>query len=153
MLSSQMAEIDGRDAVEIICNTERVEKDELLLSLCKSFLSQQLRNGDMYYIWYAAGFIFYCSMFMLVRNGGTRPPLLCRDLVFIWSRLHLRAHPLREGFLAECLQLASSATNVRAIFPFIKVVTAEVIHHPAARCIFCVTAQFMLLCQIDSVPD
>lgn len=46
-----MAEIDGRDAVEIICNTERVEKDELLLSLCKAFLTQQLHNGDMYYIW------------------------------------------------------------------------------------------------------
>lgn len=50
----------------------------------------------------------------------------CRDLVFIWSRLHLRAHPSRQGFLAECLQLASSSTNVRAIFPFIKLVTTEV---------------------------
>ncbi|KAG7241672.1 hypothetical protein INR49_025137 [Caranx melampygus] len=76
-LQKEMAEIDGRDAVEIICNTESVEKDELL------------------------------------------------DLVFIWSRLHLRAHPSRQGFLDECLQLASSATNVRAIFPFIKLVGGE----------------------------
>ncbi|XP_033473950.2 zinc finger protein 654-like [Epinephelus lanceolatus] len=97
-LYKEMAEIDGRDAVEIICNTESVEKDELLLSLCKAFLTQQLHNGDMYYIW---------------------------DLVFIWSRLYLRAHPSRHGFLAECLQLASSATNVRAIFPFIKLVKTE----------------------------
>lgn len=51
LLLAQMAEIDGRDAVEIICNTECIEKDELLLSLCKAFLSQQLLNGDMYYIW------------------------------------------------------------------------------------------------------
>lgn len=50
----------------------------------------------------------------------------CRDLVFIWSRLHLRAHPCRRDFLEECLQLASGATNVRAIFPFIKLVTTEV---------------------------
>lgn len=50
-LLPQMAEIDGRDAVEIICNTESVEKDELLLSMCKAFLTQQLHNGDMYYIW------------------------------------------------------------------------------------------------------
>uniref|UniRef100_A0A096M4W1 Zinc finger protein 654 n=1 Tax=Poecilia formosa TaxID=48698 RepID=A0A096M4W1_POEFO len=92
----QMAEIDGRDAVEIICNTESVEKDELLLSLCKAFLTRQLHKGDMYYIW---------------------------DLVFIWSRLHLRAYPSRQGFLAECSELASSATNVRAIFPFIKLLT------------------------------
>ncbi|XP_028291510.1 uncharacterized protein znf654 [Gouania willdenowi] len=97
-LHKEMAEIDGRDAVEIICNTESVEKDELLLSLCKVFLTQQLQNGDMYYIW---------------------------DLVFVWSRLYLRAHPSRQGFLSECLKLASSATNVRAIFPFIKLVTAE----------------------------
>ncbi|KAM9804926.1 zinc finger protein 654 [Neosynchiropus ocellatus] len=97
-LHKEMADIDGRVAVEIICNTETVEKDDVLLSLCKAFLTQQLTNGDMYYIW---------------------------DLVFIWSRLHLRAHPSREGFLAECLQLASSVTNVKAIFPFIKLVTAE----------------------------
>ncbi|XP_035995404.1 zinc finger protein 292 [Fundulus heteroclitus] len=95
-LQKEMAEIDGRDAVEIICNTESVEKDELLLSLCKAFLTRQLHEGDMYYIW---------------------------DLVFIWSRLHLRASPSRQGFLAECLELASSATNVRAIFPFIKLLT------------------------------
>ncbi|XP_038132338.1 uncharacterized protein LOC119777503 [Cyprinodon tularosa] len=95
-LQKEMAEIDGRDAVEIICNTERVEKDELLLSLCKAFLTRQLIEGDMYYIW---------------------------DLVFIWSRLHLRSNPSRQGFLAECLELASSATNVRAIFPFIKLLT------------------------------
>ncbi|XP_047225604.1 zinc finger protein 654 isoform X2 [Girardinichthys multiradiatus] len=95
-LQKEMAEIDGRDAVEIICNTESVEKDELLLSLCKAFLTRQLHKGDMYYIW---------------------------DLVFIWSRLHLRAHPSRQGFLAGCLELASSATNVRAIFPFIKLLS------------------------------
>uniref|UniRef100_A0A3Q1CFR7 C2H2-type domain-containing protein n=1 Tax=Amphiprion ocellaris TaxID=80972 RepID=A0A3Q1CFR7_AMPOC len=97
-LHKEVRHIDGRDAVEIICNTESVEKDELLLSLCKAFLTQQLHNGDMYYIW---------------------------DLVFIWSRLYLRAHPSRQGFLTECLQLASSATNARAIFPFIKLVTTE----------------------------
>ncbi|XP_077392362.1 zinc finger protein 654-like [Festucalex cinctus] len=97
-LHKQMAKIDGRDAVEIICNTERDEKDELLLSLCKVFLAQQLHNGNMYYIW---------------------------DLVFIWSRLQLRVHPSKQDFLTECTRLASSATNVRAIFPFIKLITTE----------------------------
>ncbi|XP_067113448.1 zinc finger protein 654-like [Osmerus mordax] len=97
-LQKEVAEIDGRDAVEMICNTESIEKDELLLYLCKAFLTQQLQNGDMYYIW---------------------------DLVFIWSRLHLRAHPSKQGFLAECRQLMASVSNVRAIFLFIKVVTEE----------------------------
>ncbi|XP_076018142.1 uncharacterized protein znf654 isoform X2 [Genypterus blacodes] len=124
-LHKEMAEIDGRDAVEIICNTESVEKDELLLSLCKAFLTQQLHNGDMYYIW---------------------------DLVFIWSRLHLRAHPCSQGFLAECRQLASSASNVRAIFPFIKVVTTELAGEGMQFCVdLCVRALQLCDLQADHV--
>ncbi|XP_035030733.1 zinc finger protein 654 [Hippoglossus stenolepis] len=124
-LHKEMAEIDGRDAVEIICNTESVEKDELLLSLCKAFLTQHLHNGDMYYIW---------------------------DLVFIWSRLHLRAHPSRQGFLAECLKLASSATNVRAIFPFIKLLTTEVGSEGIQVCVeLCARALQLCDMQADSV--
>ncbi|XP_071763368.2 uncharacterized protein LOC139918011 [Centroberyx gerrardi] len=123
-LHKEMAEIDGRDAVEIICNTESVEKDELLLSLCKAFLTQQLHNGDMYYIW---------------------------DLVFIWSRLHLRAHPSRQGFLAECRQLASSATNVRAIFPFIKVVTTELGGEGVQFCVE-LCARALQLCDLEVDP-
>nr|XP_033966105.1 zinc finger protein 292-like isoform X2 [Pseudochaenichthys georgianus] len=124
-LHKEMAEIDGRDAVEIICNTESMEKDELLLSLCKAFLTQQLHNGDMYYIW---------------------------DLVFIWSRLHLRAHPSGHGFLAECLQLASSATNVRAIFPFIKLVTTELGVESVQVCVeLCARALRLADMQADSV--
>uniref|UniRef100_A0A3Q1G2P1 Zinc finger protein 654 n=1 Tax=Acanthochromis polyacanthus TaxID=80966 RepID=A0A3Q1G2P1_9TELE len=124
-LHKEMAEIDGRDAVEIICNTESVEKDELLLSLCKAFLTQQLHNGDMYYIW---------------------------DLVFIWSRLYLRAHPSRQGFLTECLQLASSATNARAIFPFIKLVTTELGGEGVQVCVeLCARALQLCDMQADTV--
>ncbi|KAM3836165.1 zinc finger protein 654 [Diretmus argenteus] len=123
-LHKEMAEIDGRDAVEIICNTESVEKDELLLSLCKAFLTQQLHNGDMYYIW---------------------------DLVFIWSRLYLRAHPSRHGFLAECRQLASSATNIRAIFPFIKVVTTELGGEGVQFCAE-LCARALQLCDLQTDP-
>ncbi|XP_041856867.1 uncharacterized protein LOC121649836 [Melanotaenia boesemani] len=126
-LHKEMAEIDGRNAVEIICNTESVEKDELLLSLCKAFLTRQLQNGDMYYIW---------------------------DLVFIWSRLHLRAHPSRQGFLTECLQLASTATNVRAIFPFIKLVTTELGADGVQVCVeLCARALQLCDMQDDSVAQ
>ncbi|XP_055734082.1 zinc finger protein 654-like isoform X1 [Salvelinus fontinalis] len=136
-LHEEMAEIDGRDAVEIICNAESQEKDELLLSLCKAFLSQQLHNGDMYYIW---------------------------DLVFLWSRLYLRAHPSKQGFLSECRQLMGFAINASAIFPFIKVITAEMGSEgvplcvelcatalqtdlqsdPVTRCLLCKTIAFLL---------
>uniref|UniRef100_A0A1A7WVZ6 Zinc finger protein 654 n=1 Tax=Iconisemion striatum TaxID=60296 RepID=A0A1A7WVZ6_9TELE len=126
-LQKEMAEIDGRDAVEIICNTESVEKDEFLLSLCRAFLTRQLHNGDMYYIW---------------------------DLVFIWSRLYLRAHPSPQGFLAECLQLASSATNVRAIFPIIKLVTTELGAEGVQVCVeLCARALQLVDVQADAVTQ
>ncbi|KAJ0070162.1 hypothetical protein NL108_002484, partial [Boleophthalmus pectinirostris] len=121
-LLKEVAEIDGRDAVEIICNTESVEKDELLLSLCKTFLSQQLHNGDMYYIW---------------------------DLVFIWSRLYLRAHPSRHEFISECLKLSFSATNVRAIFPFIKLVHTELGEEGIQVCVE-LCARALQLCDLRS---
>lgn len=47
----KMAEIDRKDAVEILCIAENEEKDELLLELSRGFLLQQLRSGDMYYLW------------------------------------------------------------------------------------------------------
>ncbi|CAL8266823.1 unnamed protein product [Lota lota] len=124
-LHKEMAEIDGHDAVEIICNTESVEKDELLLSLCKAFLDQQLQNGDMYYIW---------------------------DLVFLWSRLFLRAHPSGQGFLAECQHLASTATNIRAIFPFIKVVHAELGSEGERFCVE-LCARGLHMCDLQAHPE
>ncbi|KAJ8247048.1 hypothetical protein GJAV_G00258180 [Gymnothorax javanicus] len=97
-LHEEMALIDGRHAVEIICNTEREERDDLLLAFCKAFLIRQLRSGDMYYLW---------------------------ELVFIWSKLHLRANPSKQDFLEQCQQLMLSAKNVKSIFPFVKVIKAE----------------------------
>ncbi|XP_035267072.1 uncharacterized protein LOC118224029 [Anguilla anguilla] len=97
-LHKQVAEIDGRHAVEIICNTESEERDDLLLALCKAFLIQQLQNGDMYYLW---------------------------ELIFIWSKLHLRENPSKQDFLEQCQQLMLSAKNVKSVFPFVKVINAE----------------------------
>lgn len=48
----KMADIDGKDAVEILCMMENEEKDETVLMLSKSFLSQKLQIGDMYYLWW-----------------------------------------------------------------------------------------------------
>ncbi|XP_077472630.1 zinc finger protein 654 [Stigmatopora argus] len=124
-LHKQMAGIDGHDAVEIICNTEQVEKDELILSLCKAFLVKQLQNGDMYYMW---------------------------DLVFVWSKLHLRAHPSRQDFLTECSQLASSAKNVRAIFPFIKLIRTELSGDGVTVCVE-ICAQGLQMCDADQVAQ
>ncbi|XP_016297517.1 uncharacterized protein LOC107654777 [Sinocyclocheilus anshuiensis] len=93
-----MSDIDGKDAVEILCMMENEEKDETVLMLSKGFLSQKLQIGDLYYLW---------------------------DLVFIWSRLYLRLNLSKQGFLEECKIMILSATNIKAIFPFMKVILAE----------------------------
>lgn len=49
-----MADIDGKDAVEILCMMENEEKDETVLMLSKGFLSQKLQIGDMYYLWWVS---------------------------------------------------------------------------------------------------
>lgn len=94
----EMANIDGKDAVEILCMMENEEKEDIILTLSKGFLSQQLQNGDMYYLW---------------------------DLVFIWSKLYLRVNNFKQGFLEECKQMILSATNIKAVFPFMKVILEE----------------------------
>lgn len=50
----KMADIDGKDAVEIVCMMENEEKDETVLMLSKGFLSQKLQLGDMYYLWWVS---------------------------------------------------------------------------------------------------
>ncbi|KAI7811101.1 putative zinc finger protein 654 [Triplophysa rosa] len=94
----EMANIDGKDAVEMLCMMENEEKDDMVLTLSKGFLSQQLQNGDMYYLW---------------------------DLVFIWSKLYLRVNRFKQGFLEECKQMILSVTNIKAVFPFMKVILEE----------------------------
>lgn len=59
-----------------------------------------------------------------------------RDLIFIWSKLQLKSNPSKQVFVDQCYQLLRIATNVRVIFPFMKVIKDEVssvyfylIHH------------------------
>ncbi|XP_007246756.3 zinc finger protein 654 [Astyanax mexicanus] len=97
-LFKEMAEVDAKDAVEILCIAENEEKDEFVLELSRGFLSQQLRSGDMYYLW---------------------------DLVFIWCKLYLRVKASKQDFLKECKDMILSAANIKAMFPFMKVILEE----------------------------
>ncbi|KAF3688478.1 Zinc finger protein 292 [Channa argus] len=97
-LLKEVADLNGNDAVHIICSLECEEEDDLLLALSRAFLSQQLRRGDTYY--------------------------LC-DLVFIWSKLHSRLKTSKQTLLEESHQLMLSATNVNSIFPFIRAILQE----------------------------
>ncbi|XP_054914989.1 uncharacterized protein LOC129378643 [Poeciliopsis prolifica] len=98
-LQREVADVNGKDALHIICNLECEETDEMLLALSTAFLSQQLQRGDMYY--------------------------LC-ELVLVWTSLHRRLKTSKRTLLEACRQLMLSATNVKSIFPFIRAVLQEV---------------------------
>ncbi|XP_072245719.1 uncharacterized protein [Leuresthes tenuis] len=98
-LRKEVADVNGKDAVHIICSLEREEKDELLLALSTAFLSEQLHRGDVYY--------------------------LC-DLVLVWTNLHRRLSTSKQALLKECHQLMLSTANVKSIFPFIRAILQEV---------------------------
>ncbi|XP_026218390.1 uncharacterized protein LOC113163725 [Anabas testudineus] len=97
-LHEKVNDLNGKEAVHIICSLECDEEDDLLLALTRAFLSQQLHRGDMYY--------------------------LC-DLIFIWSKLHSRLNTSNQTLLEESRQLMLSATNVNSIFPFIRAILQE----------------------------
>nr|XP_033798402.1 zinc finger protein 654 isoform X2 [Geotrypetes seraphini] len=93
-----VARIDCSDGVEIICNTEKEGKTALALFLCEAFLIPQLQHGDMYCVW---------------------------DLVFIWSKLQIKSNPSKQIFVNKSFQLLRTATNIRVIFPLMKVLANE----------------------------
>ena len=52
--------------------------------------------------------------------------LIYRELIFIWSKLQLKSNPSKQVFVDQCYQLLRTATNVRVIFPFMKIIKDEV---------------------------
>ncbi|XP_013007321.3 zinc finger protein 654 isoform X2 [Cavia porcellus] len=99
LFRQHLLKTDCKSGIDIICNTEKEGKTILALQLCESFLISQLQNGDMYCIW---------------------------ELIFIWSKLQLKSNPSKQVFVDQCYQLLRTATNVRVIFPFMKIIKDEV---------------------------
>ncbi|KAM5281156.1 zinc finger protein 654 [Ctenodactylus gundi] len=99
LFQEHLLKTDCKSGIDIICNTEKEGKTVLALQLCESFLISQLQNGDMYCIW---------------------------ELIFIWSKLQLKCNPSKQIFVDQCYQLLRTATNVRVIFPFMKIIKDEV---------------------------
>ncbi|XP_011783048.1 PREDICTED: zinc finger protein Rlf [Colobus angolensis palliatus] len=99
LFREHLLKTDCKSGIDIICNAEKEGKTMLALQLCESFLIPQLQNGDMYCIW---------------------------ELIFIWSKLQLKSNPSKQVFVDQCYQLLRTATNVRVIFPFMKIIKDEV---------------------------
>ncbi|KAL0614522.1 Zinc finger protein 654, partial [Plecturocebus cupreus] len=62
-----------------------------------------------------------CESFLIpqLQNGDM-------ELIFIWSKLQLKSNPSKQVFVDQCYQLLRTATNVRVIFPFMKIIKDEV---------------------------
>ncbi|XP_053166870.1 zinc finger protein 654 isoform X2 [Hemicordylus capensis] len=99
LFQEHLLRTDCKNGVEIICNIAKEGKTALALNLCEAFLIPQLQNGDMYFIW---------------------------ELIFIWSKLQLKSNPSKQVFVDQCYHLLRIATNIRVIFPFMKVIKDEV---------------------------
>ncbi|XP_061484057.1 zinc finger protein 654 [Rhineura floridana] len=99
LFQEHLRRTDCKNGVEIICSIAKEGKTALALYLCESFLIPQLKKGEMYCIW---------------------------KLIFLWSKLQLKSNPSKQVFVDQCYHLLRIATNIRVIFPFMKVIRDEV---------------------------
>ncbi|XP_067849253.1 zinc finger protein 654-like [Heptranchias perlo] len=99
ILLQEIAKIDCQEALDVICRLDSEGQVELSWILCVAFLTQQLRNGDM-----------YCT----------------RELILVWSKLQLKLDASKHHFLERCHHLLLTSRNVNHIFLFIRVIQNEV---------------------------
>uniref|UniRef100_A0A8D0DVJ9 Zinc finger protein 292 n=1 Tax=Salvator merianae TaxID=96440 RepID=A0A8D0DVJ9_SALMN len=109
-----IADIDCKDALEMICNLESEGDEKSALILCAAFLSRQLQQGEMYCAW---------------------------ELTLFWSKLQQRVEPSVQIYLERCRQLSVLTKTVYHIFFLIKVINSEIDAAGLATCIeLCVKA-------------
>ncbi|KAJ7403713.1 zinc finger protein 292 [Willisornis vidua] len=112
--SMSIAEVDCKDALEMICNLESDGDEKSALILCAAFLSRQLQQGEMYCAW---------------------------ELTLFWSKLQQRVEPSIQVYLERCRQLSVLTKTVYHIFFLIKVINSEIDGAGLATCIeLCVKA-------------
>uniref|UniRef100_UPI00398EE224 zinc finger protein 654-like n=1 Tax=Pristiophorus japonicus TaxID=55135 RepID=UPI00398EE224 len=99
ILLQEIAKIDCLEALDVICRLDSEGQVKLSWILCVAFLTQQLKNGDM-----------YCT----------------RELILVWSKLQLKLDASKQHFLEKCHHLLLTSRNVNHIFLFIRVIQNEV---------------------------
>ncbi|XP_063773014.1 zinc finger protein 292 [Pseudophryne corroboree] len=97
-LIEEIAKVDCKDALEMICNLESEGDEKTSLILCAAFLSRQLQFGEMYCAW---------------------------ELTLFWSKLQRRVDSSIQVYLEICRQLSQLTKTVYHIFFLIKVIQSE----------------------------
>ncbi|KAG7510577.1 zinc finger protein 292-like [Solea senegalensis] len=98
-LMEEIASIDCKDALEMICNLESEGDEKGALCLCSAFLKRQLLQGDVYCAW---------------------------ELTLFWSKLLMRLESSAETFLGHSKEMALLCRSVCHILFLIKVIQNEV---------------------------
>uniref|UniRef100_A0A672GVD0 Zinc finger protein 292a n=1 Tax=Salarias fasciatus TaxID=181472 RepID=A0A672GVD0_SALFA len=98
-LMEEIASIDCKDALEMICNLESEGDEKGALCLCTAFLKRQLLQGDVYCAW---------------------------ELTLFWSKLLMRLESSADSFLGRSKEMALLCRSVCHILFLIKVVQNEV---------------------------
>ncbi|XP_063040174.1 zinc finger protein 292a [Engraulis encrasicolus] len=112
-LKKEIAEVDCKDALDMICNLESDGNEKGAFSMCSAFLKRQLVQGDVYCAW---------------------------ELTLLWSKLLMRLES-SQAFLDQCRALVVQATSVYHILLLIKVIQSEVENAGLPLCIeMCIQA-------------
>uniref|UniRef100_A0A3B5AX26 Zinc finger protein 292-like n=1 Tax=Stegastes partitus TaxID=144197 RepID=A0A3B5AX26_9TELE len=98
-LMEEIASIDCKDALEMICNLESEGDEKGALCLCTAFLKRQLLQGDVYCAW---------------------------ELTLFWSKLLMRLESSADSFLGRSKEMALLCRSVCHILFLIKVIQNEV---------------------------
>ncbi|KAM6917619.1 zinc finger protein 292a [Lycodopsis pacificus] len=98
-LMDEIASIDCKDALEMICNLESEGEEKGALCLCSAFLKRQLLQGDVYCAW---------------------------ELTLFWSKLLMRLESSSEAFLGHSKAMALLCRSLCHILFLIKVIQNEV---------------------------
>uniref|UniRef100_A0A3P9M7D9 Zinc finger protein 292 n=1 Tax=Oryzias latipes TaxID=8090 RepID=A0A3P9M7D9_ORYLA len=98
-LMEEIALIDCKDALEMICNLESEGDEKGALCLCTTFLKRQLLQGEVYCAW---------------------------ELTLFWSKLLMRLESSADSFLSHSKEMALLCTSVCHVLFLIKVIQNEV---------------------------
>ncbi|XP_061600271.1 zinc finger protein 292a [Cololabis saira] len=98
-LMEEIASIDCKDALEMICNLESDGDEKGALCMCTAFLKRQLLQGEVYCAW---------------------------ELTLFWSKLLMRMESSADSFLSHSKDMALLCTSVCHILFLIKVIQNEV---------------------------
>ncbi|XP_036398510.1 zinc finger protein Rlf [Megalops cyprinoides] len=94
----EIARVDGKEVLEIICNLETEGQENMAFILCTTYLTQQLQHERLYCSW---------------------------ELTLFWSKLQRRIDPSLESFLEHCLQLGAIAKTVYHLLFLVRVIQTE----------------------------